>query len=99
MLFKEAFQQKDKYYQHLILASQLSIIIVFPDKNPNSTESIYSLENTKLNKIKCLILQCCQVLEQVHWHWYQTQLFIGLGFQKLHTKKSKPTRLYSPKLT
>lgn len=49
MLFKEAFQQKDKYYQHLIWASQLSIIERFPDKNPNSTESIYSLENTKLN--------------------------------------------------
>lgn len=49
MLFKEAFQQKDKYYQHLILASQLSIILRFPDKNPNPTGSIYSLENTKLN--------------------------------------------------
>lgn len=49
MLFKETFQQKDKYYQHLILAFQLSIILGFPDKNPNSTESIYSLENTKLN--------------------------------------------------
>lgn len=49
MLFKEAFQQKDKYYQHLILASQLSIILRFPDKNPNPTESIYALENTKLN--------------------------------------------------
>lgn len=49
MLFKEAFQQKDKYYQHLILAFQLSIILGFPDKNPNSIESIHSLENTKLN--------------------------------------------------
>lgn len=49
MLFKEAFQQKDKYYQHLILASQLSIILGFPDKNPNATEPTYSLENTKLN--------------------------------------------------
>lgn len=49
MLFKEAFQQKDKYYQHLILASQLSIFLRFPDKNPNPIESIYSLENTKLN--------------------------------------------------
>lgn len=49
VLFKEAFQQKDKYYQHLILASQLSIILGFPDKNPNSIESTSSLENTKLN--------------------------------------------------
>lgn len=34
MLFKEAFQQKDKYYQHLILASQLSIIYDFQTKIP-----------------------------------------------------------------